>query len=92
MTKDRIRSLYRIFLIPLLIFAISVAGLIMALIVEGKADFFAGSAAAAPVAVLIILKVRSIKKVVTQQMSTSDGTTRPVQTGNDSIICRTDKH
>ena len=62
MTKDRRQSLYRIFLIPLLVFIISVAGLIMALIVEGKADFLAGLAVAAPVAVLLILALRSIGK------------------------------
>lgn len=62
MTKDRRQSLYRIFLIPLLVFIISVAGLIMALIVEGKADFLASLAVAAPVAVLLILALRSISK------------------------------
>ena len=62
MTKDRRQSLYRIFLIPLLVFIISVAGLIMALIVEGEADFLAGLAVAAPVAVLLILALRSISK------------------------------
>ena len=62
MTKDRRQSLYRIFLIPLLVFIISVAGLIMALIVEGKADFLAGLAVSAPVAVLLILALRSISK------------------------------
>lgn len=62
MTKDRRQSLYRIFLIPLLVFIISVAGLIMALIVEGKADFLAGLAVAAPIAVLLVLALRSISK------------------------------
>ena len=62
MTKHRRQSLYRIFLIPLLVFIISVAGLIMALIVEGKADFLAGLAVAAPIAVLLVLALRSIRK------------------------------
>lgn len=62
MTKDRRRPLYRTFLGPLIVFAISVAGLIMALIVEGKADFIAGLAAAAPVAALLILALRSLRK------------------------------
>ena len=43
------KSLFEIFRIPLLVFAVSVAGLIVALLVEGAGDVIAVAAVAAPV-------------------------------------------
>lgn len=44
------KSLLRTFRVPLILFAVSVAGLVTALLVEGSADLLAALAVAAPVA------------------------------------------
>lgn len=62
MKKSQRRSLFRIFLIPSLIFVTSVSGLVAALIVDGKADFIAGLAVAAPVLTLFTLSIRPMIK------------------------------
>lgn len=49
MSKGR-NSLFRIFRIPLILFAVSLAGLVTALLVDGHGDLLAALAVAAPVA------------------------------------------
>ena len=59
--KNQRQSLKQIFLIPLATFTLSTAGLIIALIVDGKADLLAGLAAATPIIVLSALAFHSIR-------------------------------
>ena len=47
------KSLFRIFKVPALLLAVSLGGLILALVIEGPADIAAALAAGAPIAVVI---------------------------------------
>ena len=56
--KSQRQSLKQIFLIPLAVFIFTIAGLIIALTVDGNADLLAGFAAATPIIVLFVLAFR----------------------------------
>ena len=51
MTRDR-RRIVRIFAVPLLVFSVSLAGLLWALLAEGRTDRLAGLAAGVSLAVI----------------------------------------
>ncbi|WP_375204356.1 hypothetical protein [Hyphococcus sp.] len=57
MSKQR-NALVRIFRVPLILFAVCLAGLVTALLVEGHGDIIAALGVAAPVAVTVFLYFR----------------------------------
>ena len=59
--KNQRRSLKQTFLIPLSVFILTTFGLIIALIVDGKADLMASLAAATPIIILLALAFHSTK-------------------------------
>lgn len=53
--SEKRNSLFRIFRVPLILFAVSLAGLVTALLVEGRGDILAALAVAAPVVTTVFV-------------------------------------